>query len=273
MPGSFEEFDDYAWKHGQGLFLEWKKILFKEEIYYGLGKKVQEHANSGFAKKIDRPEKGAFNVHYRVHFAHGPKAIIRIPIPAYFQYAEEKLLDEVAAMSYISNHTSIPIPLVHHHGSRNECPGNLGPFIIMEWIENEGDLVDILNSPGLSESDTPVLNPDIDEMTLENVYSEVADVLLQLSRCEFEVIGSLRFPDGDSTECPGVSKRPLSLNMSQLANFARVPHFLLPPTERTFGSSSEYYSALADMHLQQLSFQRNQAIDSADDCRKKYIAR
>ncbi|KND87285.1 hypothetical protein TOPH_08061 [Tolypocladium ophioglossoides CBS 100239] len=42
---------------------------------------------------------------------------------------------------------------------------------------------------------------------------------------------------------------------------------------RTFADSSECHSVLADMHLQQLSFQRNQAIESPADCRKNYIAR
>ncbi|XP_044721313.1 phosphotransferase enzyme family domain-containing protein [Hirsutella rhossiliensis] len=61
--------------------------------------------------------------------------------------------------------------------------------------------------------------------------------------------------------------------MAQLGEIGGVPYFELPSTSKTFSTSSEYYSALADMHLQHLSFQRNQAVKSSEDCRRKYIAR
>ncbi|KAK7413351.1 hypothetical protein QQX98_007795 [Neonectria punicea] len=99
----------------------------------------------------------------------------------------------------------------------------------------------------------------------------MVDVLLQLSKFKLAAIGSLGFQDDEDD--PEITKRPLSLNIAQLGNFGRVPYFELPSTTTTFTSSSKYYSALANMYLQQRSFQRNQAVHSADDCRKKYIAR
>ncbi|KJZ76304.1 hypothetical protein HIM_04386 [Hirsutella minnesotensis 3608] len=273
MAPSFEEFDDQAWNHGEELFHSWKSKLYDKDLYYEIVRKVVKHRLGGDALELCAPQKGAFNVYYRVRFAEGPGAMIRFPIPAYFQYTEEKLLGEVAAMRYIGSHTTIPIPFLLHHGMPEESPGHLGPFTIMEWVENAGDLVDVVNTPGLTLQDPPVLDPDIDEAKLEYAYSQMADVLLQLSQCKHPIIGSLGFPDDDDQNDPEVLKRPLSLNIAQLANFARVPHFELPPLSTTYQSSSKYYAALADMHLQQLSYQRNDAIESADDCRKKYIAR
>jgi hypothetical protein len=58
--------------------------------------------------------------------------MIRFLQPVYFEYAEEKLLAEVAAMRYISENTTIPIPFVLHYGMKEESPGGLGPFIMME---------------------------------------------------------------------------------------------------------------------------------------------
>ncbi|KAG9253896.1 phosphotransferase family protein [Emericellopsis atlantica] len=256
MPGSFEEFDDAAWEHGDVLFDEWKQKLYDEDIYHEVVRKVVKHRMGGDPLEICSPQRGGFNVYYRIRFAEGAGAMIRFPMPAYFQYADEKLVAEVAAMHYISDNTTIPIPFVLHHGMKEESPGGLGPFMIMEWVENLGP---------------PILDPDINEEKLEQMYSQMADILLQLSRCNFTAIGSLGFRDEEDR--PEVATRPLSLNVSQLANFARVPHFQLPFISTTFTTSSEYYTALADMHLQQLSFQRNQAIDSAEDCKKKYIAR
>jgi hypothetical protein len=89
------------------------------------------------------------------------------------------------------------IPFALHHGMTEESPVGLGPFIMMEWIENAGDLVGITNKPGLTADDVPMLDPDIDEEKLERVYCQMADILLQLSPCELPAIGSLNFPNGD----------------------------------------------------------------------------
>jgi hypothetical protein len=273
MPASFEEFDEAAWDHCDGLFEAWKTGLYDKDFYYEVARKVVKHSGGGDAVELCAPQRGGFNVYYRVRTARGSGALIRFPQPAYFRDAEEKILAEVATMRYISKNTTIPIPLVFHHGSREESPGGLGPFIILGWVENNGDLVDVMNTPGLTLEDTPLFNMNIDEAKLEHLYLQVADILLQLSQCEFPAIGSLGLSNASQADKPEVQTRPLSINISQLANFARVPHFTLPSPSKTFSTASEYYSALADMHLQQLSFQRNQAVDSADDCRKKYIAR
>ncbi|KAL7919503.1 phosphotransferase family protein [Trichoderma austrokoningii] len=272
MAPSFEEFDDDAWDYGDELFQAWMEKLQDEDLYYDIVAKIKEHQMGGDVVKAYAPQKGSFNVYYRVRF-HMDEAMIRFPIPAYFKDAEEKLTAEFAAMRYMSKHATIPLPFVYHHGTKEESPRELGPFLVMEWVENSGDCVDVVNTPGLAVEDVPVLDPNVDEHKLEDLYGQLADVLLQLSKCKFPLIGSLGFRDGQDDSEPEVLQRPLSLNLSQMANLARVPHFELPPISTTFKTSSEYYSALADMHLQQLSFQRNNAIDSPDDCRKKYIAR
>jgi hypothetical protein len=147
----------------------------------------------------------------------------------------------------------------------------------MEYIENSGDLLDVLHSPDRPLTEGALLNPEIAEEKLEYLYGQIADIMIQLSLCEFPRIGSLGYKDGEDNDSdpgdPDVICRPLSFNITQLGEVGGVPYFDLPATPQTFSSSSEYCSALADMHLQQLSFQRNQAVESADDCRKKYIAR
>lgn len=106
---------------------------------------------------------------------------------------------------------------------------------------------------------------------------QIADIILQLAQCRFSLIGSLgcHTSNNKTSGKPEIKvlARPLTLDMFLLDDFARVPHFQLPAPSKTFATSSEFYSALADMHLQQLSFQRSLACSSADDCRKKYIAR
>ena len=112
MPASFEPYDDDAWDHGIEIFEAWKATLFNETVYRAVAKTVLEHTAGERALEICAPQKGAFNVYFRLRFASRRGAIMRFPIPAYFQYAEEKITSEAATMRYILDHTSIPIPFV-----------------------------------------------------------------------------------------------------------------------------------------------------------------
>jgi hypothetical protein len=165
-------------------------------------------------------------------------------MPAYFQYAEEKLRAEVATMRYINDNTTIPMPFVLHYGTREESTGEVGPFIIMEWIENAGDVNDAVNTPGLTLEDPPILDPNVDEGKLERVYLQVSDILLQLSRCRFPPIGSLGLPDDDDEKDPEVRTRPLSLNVAQLANRETGHFWETFAARRTWAFDAIYWKLL-----------------------------
>ncbi|KAM4065466.1 phosphotransferase enzyme family protein [Hirsutella rhossiliensis] len=278
MVVSYELYDDEAWDHGEAIFEAMRETLFNEDLYYEIARFVTKHRGGGSPMKFFPPRMGGFNFHYRIQYSDDSSVIIRFPLPGYFQMAEEKLLAEVAAMRYIAHHTTIPVPFILHFGKADESPGKLGPFLIMEYIENSGDIIDVLRAPEYAPGEKPVLDPGIDEAKLEHMYSQIADIMLQLSKCNFSQIGCLRMRNGDDEDGgggdePAITCRPLSFNMAQLGEIGGVPYFELPSTSKTFSTSSEYYSALADMHLQHLSFQRNQAVKSSEDCRRKYIAR
>lgn len=61
--------------------------------------------------------------------------------------------------------------------------------------------------------------------------------------------------------------------MSSLVEFTSIVPTLLPSQQ--YSTADEWYSALADMHLSQFVFQRNDAVkdDDEDDARDKYVAR
>lgn len=63
-------------------------------------------------------------------------------------FPAEKIQREVSVMRFLVDKTNIHIPLVLHSGTVEENPDGLGPFIIMEFVEHECDLVDALNTPG-----------------------------------------------------------------------------------------------------------------------------
>ena len=70
-------------------------------------------------------------------FQDGGSAIIRFPKPGATMFPEEKVRNEVAAIRYIQEHTSVPVPSILHWGTKEESPLGLGPFIIMEYIDRE----------------------------------------------------------------------------------------------------------------------------------------
>ncbi|KFH43666.1 hypothetical protein ACRE_055790 [Hapsidospora chrysogenum ATCC 11550] len=277
MVVAYELYDDEAWDRGEAIFEAMRDTIYDEDVYHEIARFVTKHRNGGRPTTFSPPRRGGFNFYYRIQYSDGGSVIIRFPLPGYFQMAEEKLRAEVAAIRYIADHTTIPVPFILHYGMADQSPRSHGPFMIMEYVENAGDVVDVLRLPEHAPGEKPVLDPGIDEAKLEYMYSQIADIMLQLAACNFSKIGCLGLADGseDDDAEPGVvvTSRPLTYNIALLGEVGGIPHFELPSTSRTFATSSEYYSALADMHLQQLSYQRNQAVTSAEDCRKKYIAR
>jgi hypothetical protein len=100
----------------------------------------------------------------------------------------------------------------------------------------------------------------------------MADILLQLVRKSFEEIGFITNQEDDEFDDEwATTHRPLTINMNELVQLGNIPPHLLPQT--TFKTASAYFLALAEMHMIHLTYQRNDAIESAEDCRRKYIAR
>ena len=201
-------------------------------------------------------------------FQDGGSAIIRFPKPGVTMFPEEKIRGEVAAIRYIQDHNSIPVPFIIHWGTKEESPLGLGPFIIMEWIDHEMNLTKALNTPGLGIEDRPLLDPNIEISKLEMLYGQFADILLQLNKLSFPRVGSLERIDDFTYE---VSNRPLSMHMNELVRLGTLPRSKLP--EVTFESASSYFDTLAELHIEHLKHQRNDAVDSVTDCRRKYVAR
>lgn len=170
-------------------------------------------------------------------------------------------------MRCIAAQTTIPVPKVYHSGTAAENPTGLGPFIIMDYIEHDTTMSEAMNDPALEPDEGHVLDPNISEQKLELCYSQMANILLQLSTIKFPRIGSLVEEKNGHFS---VSGRPITDNMNSLLEFTGLT--TLSPS-RPYSTSKEWYSALADMHLAQLTFQHNNAVDDEDDARDKYVAR
>jgi hypothetical protein len=201
-------------------------------------------------------------------FADNSAAVIRFPIPGYTMFPEEKGRNEVAIMRFIAHKTSIPVPFIAHWGGKGESPLKMSPFIIMDYVKHHQSMMGILKMPDRPQEEYIRLNPNIEEAKLRCLYRELARVVLLLSQQRQNKIGSLYQVDEVTWE---VTRRPLSLHMNELVRLGTLPQSKLPTT--TFDTASSYFEALAELHISHLINQRNDAVDSADDCRRKFVAR
>ena len=261
-------YDDVAWEQSDDVSDNWLLQFLDIDVKRPIAKFMLKH-DSGDDPEFTILRKGSFNITLQMKYTYSATNI-RFPQPGAILFPEEKVKNEVAVMRYISDQTSIPVPFILHSGIREESPLNLGPFIMMSHIEHTTSMYDALNTPGCANEERGVLDPNIDKDQLEMLYTQLAKILLQLSKPEFPKIGSLSQVDDFSWE---VTSRPLSMNMNELVRLGTLPRSKLPPLDATFQTASSYIEALAQLNIQHLLYQRNDAVQSADDCRRKFVAR
>lgn len=134
---------------------------------------------------------GSYNLGQKVTFSDGTKWLIRFPLFGHVspRYMDEKVAMEVEAMKFISEKTAIPIPEIKHWGPAAENPLGLGPFIIMDFIE--GISLDGLLSNPDAKQHFRLIREDVSDDTIEVLYRQFANILLQLFQLDFNRIGSL----------------------------------------------------------------------------------
>ncbi len=261
-----QDFDNVAWDKNDEAWEESQKQLRLKSTC----RLVESLVGQKFGKRATVASPliiGGYNILYRICLE-GASAdvIVRVPCPNLAQFPEEKTLREVAIARYIKQNTQIPVPRLFWHGQN---PG-VGPFIIFQYVENRWDLSDALTIPNQHPDTTPVLNHNISETILKNLYNKVACCLLQLSQPSFPRIGSLVESDRGTYSVAG---RPITQNMNNMIQLANIPRAVLPLEGKTYETADEWYIALAEMHISQLVFQHNDLVSTEDDCRNKYVAR
>ncbi|KAJ5212411.1 uncharacterized protein N7498_004057 [Penicillium cinerascens] len=260
--------DDMAWEQAEETSDMWLVQFLELDILRPIADFMLNH-NRGIATEFAILRKGSYNISLRLKYRNG-STVIRLSQPGAVLFPEEKVVNEVAVMRFLTDQTSIPIPFVLQSGTKKESPLELSPFIIMDYVEHETKMYNALNTPGCLTEERGILDPNIDERRLELLYRQLADILLQLSTPSLPRIGSLSQIDDLTWK---VARRPLSMNMNELVRLGGLPRSKLPDLYTTFNTSSSYIEALADLNIEHLIHQRNDSVQSADDCRRKFVAR
>ncbi|KAE8144898.1 phosphotransferase family protein [Aspergillus avenaceus] len=260
--------DDVTWEQAEETSDNWLAQFLERSILVPIAYFILEQKR-GNATEFAILKKGSYNISLRLKYEN-EATVIRLSQPGAVFFPEEKVVNEVAVMRFIADQTSVPVPFIVHSGTKKESPLELSPFIIMDYVEHETKMYDALNTPGCPVEERGVLDPDIDRDRLEMLYGQLADVLLRLAMPALPRIGSLSQVDDFTWE---VTRRPLSMNMNELVRLGGLPRSKLPKADATFSTTSSYLEALVDLNIEHLAHQRNDAVESADDCRRKFVAR
>ena len=227
-------FDELAEREGDDLWEEWKaRVLDAKD-------KIADYVASqrpGRGAQVVGHLQGSFNLCLQITYSDGtPSAVIRFSGPGHSTFRDEKMLNEVRVIQFLQDNTTIPVPRLISWGTTERSPKEFGkefgPFMISDFVEGT-HLSDVLKDPGNPKQ--IYLNPNIDINTLENVFSQLADIMLQLYQFDFDHIGAIS--KSTSTGLWSVTGRPLTYSMSELATVASYPSDKFP-TGR-FDSASE----------------------------------
>lgn len=159
---------------------------------------------------------GSFNSCHKVLFEDGTAWAVRFPIPGRVMHPYEKICREVAIMRFVQENTRIPVPRVIAFGSaaENRDPA-IGPFVITDWIEGKPVTAFLEKLPRPSWG--PVLRDDIEEHQLRDIYSQMADILLELAKHDFDEIGAPSADQNHSEVSPwSVKSRPMTLKVNDI---------------------------------------------------------
>lgn len=210
---------------------------------------------------------GSFNFSWRLHWEDWSEDwLIRFPLAGKSMVLDEKVQCEAALMQYIAKNTSIPVPRVVAYGKASENPTGLGPFIIMTWVEGK-KMSDVLRKEDTDPKEA-ILDPGIDQRTLQTLYGQMAEILLELWDLNFEAIGSLALKEQAGTHA--IAGRPLTIEMNELIRTCGLKESVFE--DRVYHSTTDYIASLLEQQSKHLEQQRNSIYDSMD-CREKYACR
>jgi len=261
-----QDSDDVAWERSDEVWDEDMKRARRDSV----GRKIEAFASNmlGSPATVVAPLiLAGFNAIYPIHIEdRSDSLLVRCPLPHRPLFPEEKTLSEAATAAFLNQHTQIPIPKLFNYG----VDSDIGPFLVIQDLGSRRDLCDVLAAPRESLDETPVLRADIPESKLKDVYHKLGSFLLQMAQFTFPRIGSLLETSPGSFD---VLTRPMTVNMATIVHQSNIPRSILPAKHTTYPTADAWYTTLADLHLATLLFQHNDIVQSADDCRTKYVAR
>ncbi|SMR54615.1 unnamed protein product [Zymoseptoria tritici ST99CH_3D1] len=159
--------------------------------------------------------RGAFNIVCKIKFdTTGETWAVRFPQHSIdLSISDEKVEAEVAAINIVREQTDIPVPEIKAWGLARDNPLGLGAFMISAWVDGipAADNLIKARGPGVSR----LIDEDVSVTTLEHLWRQIARFILQMSRINFDVIGS----------CSKPSRRPWTLKLYDIMESGVLPSY------------------------------------------------
>ncbi|KAJ0165521.1 putative MFS-type transporter [Colletotrichum tanaceti] len=195
---------------------------------------------------------GSYNAGLEILFDDGTKWLLRLPRvgKVHDEYAGEKVATEVAIIHLVRRETKIPVPEIKGWGIAAQNPLELGPFMIMDYIQGGVSLDKLLNDP---DSGTRLLRKDLSDEEMETIYRQFAGFLLQLFKLDFDHIGAPESPN-PNLHFP---TRPLTWKAHDILHTGGVNTF--GDRSKGFSSTTEYFDHVVGQDCEQLVQQPNSA--------------
>lgn len=149
---------------------------------------------------VGSDKRGAYNIVCKVRFdGTGEAWAVRFPQGSKnHSIWDEKFEAEVATINAVRSQTDIPIPEIKAWGLARDNELGLGPFMMSAWVDGT-KLNEILKPENTSQE--RMVHENITDTTIERLWRQIARFMLQLSRINFDHIGS----------CTAVRRRPLTI--------------------------------------------------------------
>ena len=129
--------------------------------------------------------RGGYNFCVKLRVSSGEKWIMRFPMSSHIYAVEEKIVAEVSTMRLVSAMCpKVPIPKIIGFGSCDSGPLKGHWYIITEELS------------GVHLACVWETIREREELR-KKIFRQLADIVLQLSRLQFEKIGSLRIQESD----------------------------------------------------------------------------
>ncbi|KAF9886617.1 hypothetical protein FE257_011257 [Aspergillus nanangensis] len=199
---------------------------------------------------------GSYNLCQKFIFEDNTAWVLRLPRVSSVssEYADEKIMMEAEALSLIHKRTSIPVPDVRAWGYSKHNPLELGPFLIMDFIDG------ISLDKVFADNQSGILREDIRDDDLKRVYRQMAGFMLELFHIDFDILGSLPTPQTGSD----VPIRPLTWKAHSILHEGGVN--VLGDRNKGFTSVTEYFQYILSQDCQQLKDQPNSVLGQYSAC-------
>ncbi|KAK6358914.1 hypothetical protein TWF696_000090 [Orbilia brochopaga] len=219
-----------------------------------LGLKVNSHAllqlaqalREGKPASLGPKKSGALDYSVEITFEDGVVWLAKIPKPWRCSHVNQTLASQAAAWRYLKQHTRIPVPDVHHFAYEGDPGNDVGvSFMLLDRL------------PG---HPVPELDPedDADLHRAHRFHDQLSDIILELSACRFDMIGSIQ----QSSTADDFSVGPLY----SVHNTYPLARGRAATNRGPFKSSFEYLTAFSELNYRDTKENHHRRPSQPDMC-------